>query len=280
MTKKRKAVIRKPVPITVIITTKNEEKMIGACIKRLQDFDEIIVVDSNSADSTQKIAHAHGASVFNFIWNGEYPKKRGWCLKHLPLKNDWVFFVDADELMTQGLIDEIFDRWFKERDKYSGFFIKGQYVLNGKLMQHGLINNKLCLFHRDHLKFPVVNDLDCPGMGEIEGHYQPVHKAGYFTSRIGQMHRPLEHHAFYDPHKWTERHKRYAAWQRCMDRKKAWPKDIRSSRQIAKEVVRALPPMVRGIAMFLHSYVYKRGFMDGEAGYVLAKSRFDYYTHY
>jgi glycosyltransferase involved in cell wall biosynthesis len=164
------------IPVSAIIVAKNEEANIGRCLEALSGFDEIVIVDSNSQDATVKIARDKGARIFPFYWNGRYPKKRQWALENIDISHDWVFFVDADEVVTQKLSKSIKRIFENGTPRYVGYFIKGCYVWKGKLLSFGMTNNKLALFDRRYIEFPLVNDLDIPGMGEIEGHYQPVLK--------------------------------------------------------------------------------------------------------
>ncbi|MEZ5814472.1 MAG: glycosyltransferase family 2 protein [Alphaproteobacteria bacterium] len=256
------------IPVSVIVTTKNEEGRIGACLAALQAFDDVWVVDSNSEDRTREIARAYGARVEDFEWNGAYPKKRGWCLDHLDLKYERVFFVDADEVVPGALVDEIAAlNW-----ACAGYFVSGQYVFEGRQLRHGLRNNKLVLFDRRKVAFPVVDDLGIEGMGEMEGHYQPVLKG---TGKLGQLQTPLVHQAYEDGPSWEARHFRYAHWEAGMNAQDAWPEDPVKWRQRLKRVFRALP--FRGGAAFVHCYVFKLGFLDGWAGYRFARSRARYY---
>ena len=269
------------IPVGVLIVTRNEAPRIMRCLDVLKDFDEVVVVDSGSTDDTATFARAAGARVENFLWDGGYPKKRQWCLDHLSLRHDWVFFVDADEIVTPELVKEIrtlFDPPSPRpspggRGSYrAGYFVRGAYVRGGRVLKHGLRNNKLALFDRRKIAFPVVDDLDLPGMGEIEGHYQPVLK---IPGWIGQLEAPLLHEACDDPAAWLARHERYAAWESGMNRKRAWPRDPVRWRQFLKTVFRTLPG--RPLWAFLHGYVLKRGFLDGRAGFDLARDRFRYY---
>lgn len=251
-------------PITAIIVTKNEESRVARCLNSLKSFAEIIVVDSNSTDRTCDIVHTYDLEIIDFTWNGQYPKKRQWCLDTIPLQYDWVFFIDADEEVTPEFVAALRSiNWNTAHQ--AGFFVKASYVMNGRILHHGLKNNKLCLLHKDRMAFPVVDDLDIPGMGEIEGHYQPIPK---HKSPIGQITPPILHYAFQG---WEERHKRYARWETIMDERNAWPQD---SRWI-KALFKALP--FRSEAAFLHSYILKAGFLDGQEGFILAQSRWRYY---
>ncbi len=257
------------IPVSVIVATKNEEGRIAKCLSFLGDFDEVVVLDSRSSDSTREIAAAGGARVVDFEWNGRYPKKRQWALDRLTIKHDRVFFVDADEYVTPGLAREIAALDWGS----AGYFVRGQYVFEGKLLRFGLCNNKLALFDRRRVFFPEVDDLDVPGMGEIEGHYQPVPRSGF--DRIGQLRNALVHDAYDSAEGWRARHERYAAWEAGMNEQCAWPGEISPRRKILKAIFRALP-WRPGLA-FIHCYIFKLGILDGGRGFRFAQSRAAYY---
>lgn len=258
-------------PVSVIIVTKNEAERIGECLKGLKEFDDVIVVDSCSDDETRSIAERSGARVVDFRWNGAYPKKRQWCLENLDLKYEWVLFIDADEHMTPVLADEIRILDFS----CAGYFVPGRYVINGRPLKFGLKNNKLALFDRSKIEFPVIDDLNIAGMGEIEGHYQPVLKPAFQKDRIGQLRHSLNHLTAIDDESWAARHTRYARWERGMNDNNAWPRDPMAFRQRLKQLFRCLPG--RPFWAFSHSYFAKLGILDGAAGYKFARSRYKYY---
>lgn len=259
------------IKISVLITVLNEEENLPRCLDALKDFNEIIVIDSGSQDKTLDIAKNYGANIIHFKWNGAYPKKRQWCLDNIGTKNDYIFFVDADEELTLDLIEEIKNLDFKK----SGYFIKGQYNWRGQNLKHGLKNNKLVLFDKDKFEFPVINDLGNFCMGEMEGHYQPILKKQYKNEKIGQLNAVLNHFAYDDAARWGQRHARYATWEAGMINRKLYPKENNKGREILKIMFRNLP--CRGAIAFIHSYIYELGFMDGRAGFEFALSRFEYY---
>ena len=259
------------IPVSVIIVTRNEAQRIPACVAALSEFDEIIVVDTPGKDNTVLTARKMGVTVAGFFWNGRYPKKRQWCLDNLTLAHDWVMFVDADELVPRKLADEIRNLKF---DK-AGYFIRSRYVAGAKALRYGLHNNKLALIDRRKMEFPVIDDLDIPGMGEIEGHYQPVLKPAFRHEKIGRLRNVMMHYTHIDGAAWRQRHERYAAWEAGMNRKGAWPKDPVPARQALKAFFRAAP--CRPAIAFAHSYILKAGFLDGKPGLRMAQSRAEYY---
>ena len=263
------------IPVSVIVTVKNEEKKIQVCLAALTDFDEIIVVDSNSQDKTAAISIENGATLVNFEWNGLYPKKRQWCLDHLNLKHDWIFFVDADEIVTPELAIEI-KSLFESVPPACGYFVKARYLMQGKLLKFGLQNNKLVLFDRREIEFPVVDDLDIPGMGEMEGHYQPVLKIASKSKKIGSLHHYLVHDCMDDRHAWTFRHKKYARWETGMNKKNGWPTDPKPFRDRVKNCLRN--SRFRPELIFFISYVMLFGFLDGKRGLKFARSKREYYS--
>lgn len=258
------------IPISVLITTKNEEDNIARCLSALKGFAQIIVIDSHSDDCTCDISRTFGVETILYQWSGRYPKKRQWCLDTLDIRHDWVFWVDADEVVTEACVHEI-RALFQVQRSEAGFFVKGQYVWNGRVLRYGLRNNKLALINRKKIDFPIVNDLDIDGMGEIEGHYQPVRKAGFEGRAIGQITAPLLHYAYEDEAGWRARHKRYAHWEAEMTKRDLWPDDPVLWRQRVKRHLRT--SVLRPYVVFFYSYIMRMGVLDGLAGYRFALSR-------
>lgn len=83
--------------LSIILITKNEAANIQDCLQSVSWADEIIVVDSGSADGTPQLAKELGAQVYSHDWPGFGPQKNralGYASK------DWVFSIDADERVT------------------------------------------------------------------------------------------------------------------------------------------------------------------------------------
>lgn len=260
------------IPVSIIIMTRNEEANIGRCLDALRGFDQVFVVDSGSTDATLQIAKEHGVAVVSFVWNGRYPKKKQWCLENLPFRHDWVFYVDADEIVTPELCDEIAAAVANPGD-IVGFYIRGKAVVHGRVLQHGQPHRKLSLLNRHKSHFPVCNDLDITKMWEVEGHYQPI-----VDGRIGMLRNALIHHDCKSLYAWFERHNRYSDWEailRTRDDLSAMSGKEPLIRRMMKHLFNVLP--FRPLALFLYSYILKAGFLDGRAGFDYAIMRAFYY---
>ncbi len=93
------------IPLTCYIRTLNEAKRIGPVVKRAAEIGaEVIIVDSGSTDATREIAREAGAKVIEKKWEGNgFQKRHG----EEAAANDWVLDLDADELLSPELQDEI-----------------------------------------------------------------------------------------------------------------------------------------------------------------------------
>ncbi len=105
-------------PISALILTKDEERHIERCIRSVSFADEVLVIDSGSADATQQIARQAGARVIEQEWLG-YSRQRnaggGGCI------HDWVLWIDADEVVSHELhrsISAVLEGPMDPRDGY------------------------------------------------------------------------------------------------------------------------------------------------------------------
>jgi len=94
------------VPVSVIVLTLNEEPNIRRCLASVAWADQVVVVDSCSADNTVPLAEAAGAEVVGQPWLG-FSAQREYALGLPMLRHDWVYLVDADEWVSPQLAAEI-----------------------------------------------------------------------------------------------------------------------------------------------------------------------------
>jgi glycosyltransferase involved in cell wall biosynthesis len=256
--------------ISAVIFTKNESRNIEDCINSLLDFSEVLVVDSMSTDDTSFKSKALGATVINFSWNYKYPKKRQWSLEEISYKNPWILFVDADERVPKELVDEL--RYFQEY--IDGSYVAGSipidYYFAGKRLRYGQRPRKVALIKIGRVNYPEIDDLSAKGMGELEGHYQPIVDGSTrkFKNRIS--------HNDNDPiSTWMTRHINYAKWESHLLINREVKKSVDVSKGGAVTFFHKLP--MRPLAFFVYSYVIRLGFLDGKPGFDYAFAKSWYY---
>jgi len=91
---------------SICIIVKNEERIIARCLESIRDLsDDIIIVDSFSKDKTIEIAKQfNNINIFQNKWHG-YSIQRNFA--HTKAKYDWIFWFDADEVISKELYNEL-----------------------------------------------------------------------------------------------------------------------------------------------------------------------------
>ena len=89
-------------PISLCMIVKDEEAFLDASLKSVISelgLDDIVVVDTGSADKTKEIALDNGARVFDFEWCDDFSAARNFSSDKA--KHDWVLAIDADEVVRE-----------------------------------------------------------------------------------------------------------------------------------------------------------------------------------
>lgn len=255
-------------PIAVAIPTKNEAANItGAVRSVLGRFASVTVVDSGSDDGTPELARAAGAEVVPYEWDGKYPKKKQWCLEHIRPETDWMLFLDGDETPSPALLAELCRIFLDGRPvRPAAFDIPLGYWFAGRRLRHGHTIVKRALLDRTRARFPEPDDLDSPGMGEQEGHYQPL------ADPVYRLRAPIEHRDLDPVRTWFERHNRYSDWEAWLELNPAVREQVRVAKTRQGQLFHRAP--LKPLLSFAYAYVWRRGFLDGRAGldYALAMS--------
>jgi glycosyltransferase involved in cell wall biosynthesis len=85
--------------ISLCMIAKDEENNLVRCLRSVKPLvDEIIVVDTGSADRTKDIATALGARVFEFSWEDDFSAARNFSISQA--RGDWILVLDADEVIS------------------------------------------------------------------------------------------------------------------------------------------------------------------------------------
>jgi len=120
--------------ISAVVLTKNEEENIKECLAGLKFCEEIIVIDDNSTDKTKEIAKKEGARVYVRSLDNNFAGQRNYALGLT--KEEWMFFIDADERVTPALRQEITNNKL-QITKINGFWFKRNDFFMEKLLKHG-----------------------------------------------------------------------------------------------------------------------------------------------
>lgn len=256
------------IPVTIIIPVKNEEINLCNCLNRIMQFNQVIVIDSSSIDQTPIIAKQFRVDYYNFLWNGKFPKKRNWALQNLKINNEWVFFLDADEYLTDHFISELVE---KIKDpKINGYWINYQNYFIGKKLKYGDKMKKLPLFRKGKGEYEKIEE-DLWSHLDMEVHEHPI-----INGIIGQIKSPIIHSDYKGLENYIARHNAYSSWEakRYLQLTNTGFSGLNFRQKIKyKLITTGTLPFI----YFLGSYIFKLGFLDGKEGYYLAKYKANYF---
>lgn len=187
--------------ITAVVLTKNEEKNIGFCLASLAWADEIIVVDNGSSDGTLLIAGEYGAkTITHMAAEFQYFDQRNWVLRNVPLKGEWVLFMDADEVVPQQLAEAIRNSVDKAEEKIIGFFLAPKFIFMGKWLKH------VSMFPVWHPRLLRKGSLYYRG-----AYYLEEFDLGNAKGDIGRIEVPYLHYGFRNGlNRWIGKHNDYS----------------------------------------------------------------------
>jgi glycosyltransferase involved in cell wall biosynthesis len=256
-------------PLTAIVPVRNEAHNLARCLESLKRVGEVYVIDSQSTDDTVAIAQSQGAKVVQFHYAGGWPKKRQWAMDTLPLTFDWILLLDADEVLTSELADEI---QMAIRDPHTdGCFIALQMYFLGRRLRHGGASFwKLSLFRRELGRFECrLADQDA-SMADME-----VHEHVVVTGATRKLIHPLIHHNVESLSRYIQKHNEYSNWEA-----RVWVDGIRSEEDIRPSLWGTQAQRRRWlrrsflwlpgspVLFFLYKYVLRLGFLDGVPGLI------------
>ena len=259
------------VPISVIVTTKNEEKNIRQCLESIMWADEIFIVDSQSEDATLDIAGEYTDKIYQFHCDGRLPKKKNWALRNMPFSYDWVLLLDADEIAPQSLEDEVREL-LKNNRGCSAFVSRFDCYFLGKPIKHGDPTRKLVFFKHNKASYEELDDFGLEGRADVEVHEHQIidGKIGFLKSRIMHNDRKNLFHYF-------NRHNRYSSWEAHLIYKNRYNEDSSkniaaktsgswlNTRRLMKNIFLKLP--FKPLIYFIYGYFIRLGFLDGYPGF-------------
>ena len=251
-------------PISVLIMTQNEEENIRYAIESVKDyFDQIVVTDSFSIDNTKKIVLEYKKIEF-YEHNFEgWAEQRNWMLKNCNIRNEIVFFLDADEWIDKEFIEELRDIINKNKD-FSAIYLKVKYIFLNKWLKysygHPLIKR---IFKKRSLYFS----------GEGAREYAHIDESKTITMNSYLIHQDRKSFDF-----WIKKHINNANREANLYLEKLKKQNAAISDDLSiklkiklwirKYIWDKIPLGVRPLFYFLYRYFIQLGFLDGKEGFI------------
>jgi len=228
------------VKISGAIITFNEEKNIKRCIDSLKEVcDEIVVVDSLSSDNTVSIAKELGAKVIEQKFLGHIAQKQ---LAVDNCSNDWILSLDADEELSKELIEELKELIKKPLSAEAYSMPRVSFHL-GRWIRHGgwYPDRKTRLFNKQKAHW---------------GGYNP-HDKVIVNGETKKLKNDIRHYVFKDLRHNIDTNNSYSS---------IMAEDLYKNGKKFSMMLLLFKPLGK----FLETYVYKRGFLDGLPGFIIA----------
>ncbi|MBU1031366.1 glycosyltransferase family 2 protein [Patescibacteria group bacterium] len=224
--------------ISATIITLNEQDSIGKVIESLKGLvSEIIVVDSGSNDQTAPIAKKFGAKVFIRKFDN-FANQKNFAVSKAT--RDWILSLDADEEIAPALTEEI--KQAVKSDKFSGYLIPRKNIILGKLIKYSRWSPDL------HVWLWKKN------CGRWIG---DVHEEVIVTGKVGL----LKNSKIHNSHKTVSSFIKANNFYSTLEAQSLLKNKIKFS---------FLKMLMDPFFEFLIRFVYKKGFLDGSRGFVLA----------
>ncbi len=230
---------RQELELSVVVLTRNEQDNIADCLNSVTWANEIIVVDDASTDNTVQICRKFTDKVFSRKMEVE-GTHRNWA--YAQAKNAWVLSLDADELVSQELKEEI-SLTLKDNIRFVAFSIPlRNYIGNYWVRYAGWYPaGKVRLFRKDKFRYEEVK----------------VHPRVFIEGECGHLTKDIIHKGYPDLAHFLDSLNRQTSWE-------------------AEKWFSQNKPMKLGIFLwrtldrFIRTYFVKKGYKDGFIGFVIA----------
>jgi glycosyltransferase involved in cell wall biosynthesis len=168
-------------PLTVLVPTRDEAANLERTLASVRELaDQVFVLDSESTDGTLEIARRLADHVESLAYeHGRIiPWIFQWGLDHLPIANDWILILEADQAVTPALAEEIRAVVGRGEAREAGFYIRRIQLFRGRRIRFGGYGSKrlLKLFRR--------------GRGRLDPEEQDTRV--YVDGPVGTLRHPIE----------------------------------------------------------------------------------------
>ncbi|MDD2219045.1 MAG: glycosyltransferase family 2 protein [Desulfoplanes sp.] len=230
--------------ITGVVLTLNGERHLDKCLQSLNFCSKIIVVDSQSTDSTPEIAKKHNAEFLVNPWQGPATQFE-FAFKHVT--TPWVISLDQDEIISIELQKSIMDAL--KNPSGGGFLCPRISFYFDRFIYH-------CGWYPDYL-------LRVFRLDQMRVHISGPHYGFRTTGTVQKLSGNIIHYPYKDIGEHIAKINSYT---------QIGAQDLFEKGQ-SSGVIKAFS---HGIGRFIKIYFLKKGFLDGKAGFILAINSFFY----
>jgi len=256
----------KEISLTAIILTYNEEIHLERCLNSLKNVcKEVVIIDSFSTDKTKEIAVKYNVRFYQNKWVN-YATQFNWGIKNGEITTDWVMRIDADEYLSNQLIESIQLQLPTYSKNIQAIRVKRLMYFLGKPLK------KAGMYPIWHVK------LWRNGFAKCEQRWMDERMKLEKGSNVGVFEGDLIDENLNNLTWWTEKHNGYATreaidildsiYNFTNSSVNILPGKKEKSRRWLKERYLKLPLFIRPFMFFLIRYFLQGGFLEGKRGFI------------
>lgn len=231
--------------LSVVLAVYNEEANLGDCLEAVKNLTcEIVIVDGGSKDKTLEIAKKYKAKIIKTNNPPIFHVNKNIAIKNA--KSDWVLQLDADEIVSKELKEEIKDILKTNPDK-NGYWIPRKNLFLGSFLKKGgqYPDYTLRLYRR--------------GKGRLPGN--DVHEQAIVQGKVGFLKNDLLHLRDKNFSIYINRFNRYTDLLATQLKQSGIKINFFSFLSYV---------FINPVFWFIKSYIRHRGYVDGFPGFIFA----------
>lgn len=246
-----------------MIPTMNEQANLPFALASVMDWaSQVFVLDSGSTDATREIAQNMSATFVHHDWEG-FAEQKNWGLDHLPITQPWVFILDADEVITPDLRNELLRVASDAGCDVNGFYVNRFFIFLGKRIRH-------CGY------YPSWN-LRFFRHGKARYEVRAVHEHMIVEGKVGYLKHDMEHYDRRGLEHYIAKHNQYSTLEARelfrieQDRQQGtlicnpFGGPIERRRWVKHVIWPKLP--AKWLFRWLYMYILRLGILDGITGW-------------
>ncbi len=230
--------------ITALVLTYNSERRLDEVLQSLSFCENILVVDSISTDRTKEIALSHNAEFVEhpFVTNAEQ-----YLYAFTLVKTDWIFIIESDEICSLKLKNSVLS-FFNNKEIAENHEFSGAYIARKNFFFYDFLKHSDA--YPDYLlRLTNKNDI----VVDRSGRHQEFKSKGKTTKIDGD----IIHYAYTSFYNYMHKLNEYADASAKEKTEQGKKFSLTST-------------LLHSIWGFIRIYIYKRGFLDGKAGFIMA----------